>query len=124
MKSSPHTSAALLGARGGRAGTGASKRRGDALFYRKLVALRRDRHVPNTGMRHRHLNHQDFTLAAIDDIIGNGQRTAWEGLRLALREQPGIREKILRVCSAQVNDPSAQRHHFWRHYVQNTPTAS
>ena len=27
-----------------------------------------------SGMRHRHLNHQDFTLAAIDDIINNGVR--------------------------------------------------
>ena len=27
-------------------------------------------------MRHCHLNHQDFTLAAIDDIINNGQRVA------------------------------------------------
>ena len=66
----------------------------------------------------------DFTLAAIDDIIGNGQRIAWEGLRLALHEQPGIRDKILRVCNAQLDDPSAQRHHFWRNYVKNTETTS
>jgi hypothetical protein len=64
MKASARPSAALLGARGGRAGTGAAKRRGDAVFYRRLVALRKDRQVLNTGMRHRHLNHQDFTRAA------------------------------------------------------------
>jgi hypothetical protein len=124
MKASVQTSAAQLGARGGRAGTGAAKRRGDAGFYRRLVALRKDRQGLNSGLRHRHLNHQDFTLAAIDDIIGNGQRAAWEKLRLALRQQPGIRDKILRVCNAQVDDPSAQRHHFWRHYAQDTTTAS
>ncbi len=124
MKASVRRSAAQLGARGGRAGTGAAKRRGDAGFYRRLAALRKDRQSLTSGMQHRHLDHQDFTLAAIDDIIGNGQRAAWEKLRLALLQQPGIREKILRVCNAQVNDASAQRHHFWRHYVQNIPTAS
>ena len=123
MKTPARTLAALLGARGGRAGIGAAKRRGDAVFYRQLVALRKDRQALSTGMRHRHLNHQDFTLAAIDDIIGNGQRAAWERLRLALRQQPGIRAKILKVCDAQVNDPSAQRYHFWRHYAQYIPTA-
>ncbi len=123
MNASARASAALLGARGGRAGTGAAKRRGDAVFYRRLVALRKDRQALNTGMRHRHLNHQDFTLAAIDDIISNGQRAAWERLRLALRQQPGVRDKILKICNVQVNGPSAQRHHFWRHYAQNTPAS-
>lgn len=75
-------------------------------------------------MRHRHLNHQDFTLAAIDDIISNGQRGAWERLRLAMRRQAGIREKILKVCNARAHDPSAQRHHFWRQYAQETSAAS
>jgi len=69
-------------------------------------------------MRHRHLNHQDYTLAAIDDVISNGQRAAWERLRLALRQDEGIREKILKVCRVYRNEPSAQRHHFWRHYVK------
>jgi len=72
IKASARTSAALMGACGGRAGTGPAKRRGDAGFYRRLVALRKDRQGLNSGMRHRHLNHQDFTLAAIDDIINNG----------------------------------------------------
>jgi hypothetical protein len=74
-------------------------------------------------MPHRHLNNQDYTLAAIDDIISNGQRAAWERLRLALLQQADIREKILRVCNAQVHEPSAQRHHFWRQYAQATRLA-
>jgi hypothetical protein len=119
------TSAAALGSRGGRAGVGASKRRGDSDFYRRMVALRKDRQAMSTGMRHRHLSHQDFTLAAIDDIISNGRRAAWERLRLALLKEPGIREKILKVCDAQVHEPSAQRHHFWRQYAQDpAPSAS
>jgi hypothetical protein len=118
MAKSIRASAAALGSRGGRAGVGVSKRRGDSEFYRRLVARRKDRQAASTGMRHRHLNHQDYTLAAIDDIISNGQRTAWERLRLALLQEADIREKILRVCNARIHEPSAQRHHFWRHYVQ------
>ncbi len=69
-------------------------------------------------MRHRHLNHQEYTLAAIDDIISNGNWQAWRRLRSALRRVAGIRDKIIRVCEAQVHDPSAQRHRFWRDYAQ------
>jgi len=123
MSKSLRTSAAALGARGGRAGVGASKRRGDSGFYRRLVAQRKDRKAAGTGMAHRHLNHQDFTLAAIDDIISNGKWDEWVRLRLALRRDAGIRDKILRVCNARVNDPSAQRHHFWRNYAQDASTA-
>jgi hypothetical protein len=69
-------------------------------------------------MAHRHLNHQDFTLAAVDDIIENGRWDSWVRLRRALRGQAGIREKVLKVCNARANDPFAQRHHFWRSYAQ------
>jgi hypothetical protein len=75
-------------------------------------------------MRHRHLNHQDYTLAAIDDVISNGGRAAWERLRLALLGDPGIREKVRRVCVARIDDPSAQRHRFWSHYAEVAARAS
>jgi hypothetical protein len=101
MAKSIRASAARLGSRGGRAGIGAAKRRGDSEFYRRLVSRRKDRQA--TGMPHRHLNHQDYTLAAIDDIISNGQRAAWERLRLALLQQADIREKILQICNARVH---------------------
>ena len=117
-------SAAAHGSRGGRAGVGAAKRRGDSDFYRRLVALRKDRRAASTGMRHRHLTHQEFTLAAIDDIISNGRREAWERLRLALLRDAGIRDKILRVCNARANEPSAQRYYFWRYYAQEIPAAA
>jgi hypothetical protein len=121
MAKSLRASAAKLGSKGGRAGIGAAKRRGDSEFYRRLVSQRKDRQA--TGMPHRHLNHQDYTLAAIDDIISNGQRAAWERLRLALLQQADIREKVLRVCNARVHEPLAQRHHFWRQYAQATRAA-
>ena len=79
MRKSLRLSAATLGSRGGHAGVGESKRRGDSDFYRQLVALRKDRKVDGTGMKHRHLNHQELTPAAIDDIIGNGGWSSWSG---------------------------------------------
>ncbi len=74
-------------------------------------------------MRHRHLNHQDYTLAAIDDIIGRGSMDAWAALRGVMR-QTGIREKILHVCAAHASDPTAQRYCFWKHYAQKAQTAA
>jgi hypothetical protein len=116
--------AAALGARGGRAGVGASKRRGDSDYYRRLVARRKDRARSDSGMRHRHLDHQDYTPAAIDDIISNGRRSDWEELRNALLSEPEIRDKVLRVCKARIHDPSAQRHHFWWHYARVSSASS
>lgn len=68
-------------------------------------------------MIHRHLTHQQFTLAAIDDIIGRGKRKDWAELRRAVLADPAMRDKILRVCQSHVADPYAQRYHFWKHYA-------
>jgi hypothetical protein len=70
------------------------------------------------AMMHRHLNHQDFTLAAIDDVIGRGRLADWDELRSALARFPELRAKVLRVCNAHVADPYAQRYYFWKHYVE------
>ena len=110
--------AVALRFRVGKAGTGVAKRRGDAEYYRRLVSQRGDRKARKGVMIHRHLNQQDFTLAAIDDVIGRGQRPAWEALRLAVLERPEIQAKVLRVCAAHSAEPYAQRYHFWKHYVQ------
>ncbi|MFG1187898.1 hypothetical protein [Xanthobacter aminoxidans] len=69
-------------------------------------------------MFHRHLNHQRYTLAAIDDVIERGRMRDWLELRNAVRRQPELLDKIKRVCSARVSDPYAQRYHFWNHYVE------
>ena len=70
-------------------------------------------------MLHRHLNHQGMTLAAIDDLIARGRRPDWEQLRQALLGNPELGEKIRDVCQAHIQDPRAQRYHFWMHYVQS-----
>ena len=72
----------------------------------------------NASMRHRHLTHQAYTLAAIDDIIARGKRQDWAALRTALLSDSSIREKVLRVCAAYIADPYAQRYHFWKHYAE------
>jgi hypothetical protein len=69
-------------------------------------------------MRHRHLNHQRFTLAAIDDVIGRGKQHDWAELRQYAIEDRLVLEKVLRVCAAHVQDPYAQRYHFWKHYAE------
>lgn len=69
-------------------------------------------------MQHRHLNHQDFTLAAIDDVISRGRLKDWFELRRALLDDHSLFDKVLRICRAHVSDPYAQRYHFWMHYVE------
>ena len=95
-------------------------------------------------MEHRHLNHQRFTLAAIDDVIARGKWQDWADLRQAALTNPAVLENIRRVCAARLageregpaprmEEPSAgvregpaprmeepfpQRHHFWMHWTQ------
>jgi hypothetical protein len=73
-------------------------------------------------MKHRHLNHSDFTPAAIDDCISRGLRADWAELRMAVQSQPKLKDIILKVCSAYVKDPYAQRYHLWMSYVERTIT--
>jgi len=68
-------------------------------------------------MKHRHLNHETLTLAAIDDLIARGGRKDWVKLRDAAAD-PAIAAKIARVCEAHARDLYAQRYHLWRHYVR------
>lgn len=77
-------------------------------------------------MQHRHLTHEQFTLAAIDDVISRGKWQDWADLRRAALEDRAVLEKIQRVCRAQIVDPYAQRYHFWMHYAEEhlTTTAS
>ncbi len=70
-------------------------------------------------MLHRHLNHENYTLAALDDVIDRGKREDWAQLRSAALQDRALMEKVLRIASAHANDPYAQRHHFWRLYAEH-----
>ena len=74
-------------------------------------------------MKHRHLDHEGFTLAAIDDIIARGRRADWAKLRSALLADKDVRDKVIRICSARVVDPYAQRYHFWKYYAEQRSPA-
>lgn len=69
-------------------------------------------------MKHRHLNHQELSLAAVDDIIARGKRRDWEELRLAMLGNSVVLEKVQQVCRPRISDPRAQRYHFWMHYAE------
>jgi len=69
-------------------------------------------------MLHRHLNHRQYTLAALDDVIDRGKREDWAQLRSVALNDRMIMEKILRVALAHAQEPYAQRYHFWRHYAE------
>ena len=75
-------------------------------------------------MQQRHLTHEQYTLAAIDDIIDRGRWADWGELRAAAVESPDVLRIILRVCEPRLQDPYAQRHHFWMHYVRAHRAAS
>ena len=68
-------------------------------------------------MLHRHLNHSEWTLAAIDDVIARGRLDDWKQLRDAAESRKDIQERILRVSKPHLSDPYAQRYHFWNFYV-------
>lgn len=70
------------------------------------------------AMRHRHLNHQRWTLAAIEDVIARGRWQDWADLRRAVLADPALLDKVVRVCRPYTLDPYAQRHHFWMHYAE------
>ncbi len=69
-------------------------------------------------MLHRHLNHERFTLAAIDDVIGRGTALDWQELRVESMRDRSLLDKVLRICQAHVRDPCAQRYHLWMHYAE------
>jgi hypothetical protein len=71
-------------------------------------------------MWHRHLNHTDWTLAAVDDVIARGRMEDWKALRDAQANDADIRARIIQVCQPRLSDPYAQRYHFWNAYVRRT----
>jgi hypothetical protein len=70
-------------------------------------------------MQHRHLNHQRFTLAAIDDVISRGRWVDWAEMRQAALKDRAMCQDIQHICRARISDPYAQRYHFWMNYVKD-----
>jgi hypothetical protein len=52
-------------------------------------------------MKHRHLTHETFTLAAIEDILARGRMPDWVPLITAIRADPygEVAEKTLLLCN-------------------------
>lgn len=73
-------------------------------------------------MQHRHLDHQRLTLAAIDDVIARGRWNDWVKLRQALLSERSVMDKVERVCREHIDDPYAQRYHFWMNYIRKHRT--
>lgn len=70
-------------------------------------------------MTHRHLNHDNLTLAAIDSIIERGKWRDWLRLARAIRGDPDIAEKVAKLISARFNNPrddELDRDLFFRWY--------
>lgn len=70
-------------------------------------------------MQHRHLNHSDYTLAAIDDVIERGNLSDWTDLaRAIVRDGSGeLAAKVLRVSNARVSD-NLQAYRVWQMLAQ------
>lgn len=76
---------------------------------------------PLIPMQHRHLNHQELTLAAVDDIIRRGGWRDWVLLRRAAHRDGQVLARIQRICgsaAASQQEEGAQRLSFWRKYAQ------
>ena len=69
-------------------------------------------------MLHRHLNHQRFTPAAIDDVIARGRWQDWADLRRAVLADRRLLDEVMQVCRPYISDPYAQRYHFWMQYAK------
>lgn len=73
-------------------------------------------------MLHRHLNHDEYTIAAIDDVIARGKRADWLSLQQALLAKPVLKEKILLACQGHLSDPYEQRYRLWKLYTEQKVT--
>ncbi len=54
-------------------------------------------------MKHRHLTHEGFTLAAIEDVLSRGSVPDWAPLLQTITDDPygEVAEKTLRICATR-----------------------
>jgi hypothetical protein len=69
-------------------------------------------------MNHRNLIEEDYSGMAIDDIISRGLWIDWLELDDQVRIDNSTLDIIEHICNHYINDPYAQRYHFWLNYVK------
>jgi hypothetical protein len=74
-------------------------------------------------MRHRHIETNEYTLTAIDDVIERGLLRDWLELRNAIRSSVVIADSVKRVCEHQKSCPDfPSRYIFWSNFLDSLKT--
>ncbi len=61
---------------------------------------------------------KELSLAVIDDIVARGGLSDWTRLCDAVFHDPLAAEKVVHVTNAYIDNPPAQRQHFWNAYAR------
>lgn len=69
------------------------------------------------SMKHRHIDTQEYTLEAIDDIISRGKHRDWLELRDAIRLDSQIARDVKDICEHYAEEQSI-RYDFWPVYLR------
>lgn len=68
------------------------------------------------SMKHRHLDTQEFTSAAIEDIVLRGKKKDWIELRDAINQDEEIRNELIYLCQEN-KEENSMRYNFWINYI-------
>jgi len=69
-------------------------------------------------MRHRHIETNEYTLAAIDDVIERGLLRDWLELRDAVRSSGTVASHVRQICEHQkVRSDFPSRYIFWSNFL-------
>ena len=70
-------------------------------------------------MQHRHLNHENLTSAAIDDIISRGRMMDWLPLIQEIKKDPfgDVAKRTLKICE---HNPVYGSSKYFQNLVKNT----
>ena len=62
-------------------------------------------------MKHRHLTHEGYTLAAVEDLLARGSIPDWAPLVRAIQDDPDgeIALRVERICTARADIYGAPR---------------
>ena len=69
-------------------------------------------------MRHRHIDTQEYTLTAIDDVIERGLLGDWLELRDAVRSSSAVAHHVRQICDHQIpRSDFPSRYVFWGNFL-------